>query len=84
MTVYKKRLRIVSFRVSEDEYAALQAISIASGAHSISDFARSVTCRFTKAEIGGGQQSHSDVIGMRRRLEELDLEVKRLALKVHA
>ena len=43
-SLLKRRGRIVSFRVSEEEYLNLCQATDAAGAHSISDFARHVTC----------------------------------------
>ena len=43
-SVIKRRSRTVSFRVSEEEYLNLCQATDSSGAHSISDFARHVTC----------------------------------------
>jgi len=41
----KKRSRIVSFRLSQEEYEALKALSESNGARSISEFTRSAACR---------------------------------------
>ena len=43
MTVLRKRDRPMSFRVSEDEYRALQVACIETGSRSISDLARQAT-----------------------------------------
>ena len=43
MTIFKRRTRIVSFRLSEDEYDQIRAVCIANGVRSISDFARAAT-----------------------------------------
>ncbi len=40
MPVYRPRTRLVNFRLSEDEYKTLKDISAASGARSVSDYAR--------------------------------------------
>jgi len=45
MPVLKRRSRIVSFRLSQEEYDALKDTCLAEGARSISDFARSAACR---------------------------------------
>ncbi|MCC6859786.1 MAG: hypothetical protein IT158_14555 [Bryobacterales bacterium] len=45
MPVFKKRNRIVSFRVSDEEYLVLQRISEQLGAHSVSAYARHLACR---------------------------------------
>jgi len=44
MPVFVRRTRAVSFRVSEEEYKRLQDASMASGAHSVSDYARDLIC----------------------------------------
>jgi hypothetical protein len=50
MTVFRRRSRIVSFRVSEDEFEMLKEVSRIRGAHSLSDYARYVTCRDLEGE----------------------------------
>src|SRR5688572_30726776 len=50
MAVLRKRNKLVSFRLSEQEYEALQSISVSEGARSISDFARAALCEVL---IGG-------------------------------
>jgi len=44
MAVIRKRNRLVSFRLSEQEYEALQNLTLTGGARSISDFARGALC----------------------------------------
>lgn len=44
MAVMRKRNRLVSFRLSEEEYEALQNFTVNEGARSISDFARATLC----------------------------------------
>src|SRR5688572_12499392 len=53
MAVLQKRSRLVSFRLSELEYEALQNFTASGGARSLSDFARSALCE--ALEIGGGR-----------------------------
>ena len=58
-TVIKSRRRIVSFRVSEEEYLNLCQATDSAGAHSISDFARHVTCHHSLVLVGGnGSNGH--------------------------
>jgi len=45
MSVLKRRSRIVSFRLLEDEYRALENRCVSEGIRSISDLARSAVCR---------------------------------------
>ena len=40
MTVLKPRSRMISVRLSEDEYSALQQLCVATGARSVSDLTR--------------------------------------------
>ena len=42
MGVLKRRTRLISFRLSDEEYQALLQITAAQGARSISDFSRTV------------------------------------------
>ena len=51
--VIKRRRRIVSFRVSEEEYLNLCQATDSAGAHSISDFARHVTCHHSLVLVNG-------------------------------
>ena len=44
MGVFKPRTRIVSFRLSQEEYEALKRLCLAQGAHSVSEYARAMTC----------------------------------------
>jgi hypothetical protein len=48
MGILKRRTRLVSFRVSDEEYEALLATSAAQGARSISDFSRTALCQALK------------------------------------
>jgi uncharacterized protein (DUF1778 family) len=80
MPVLKRRSRIVSFRLSQEEYDALKDTCVAQGARSISDFARSAACRL--ARNGNGFQDEAlqaAVLTLQGRVEELDRELKRLA-----
>lgn len=44
MSVYNPRTRLLSFRVSEQEYERLCALSSTQGAHSLADFIRTSVC----------------------------------------
>ena len=46
----KRRSRIVSFRLSDEEYNALKIISATRGARSVSEFTRSVACNMNERE----------------------------------
>ena len=52
MSVLKRRTKLVSFRLSDEEYEKLQEACVAEGARSISDFARA---KLQKSFWGQGQ-----------------------------
>ena len=80
MPVLKRRSRIVSFRLSQEEYDALKDTCIAQGARSISDFARSAACHLARNGNGSPDEAlQAAVRTLQARVEELDREVKRLA-----
>jgi uncharacterized protein (DUF1778 family) len=45
-----KRSRMVSFRVSPEEYDSLREASVTEGARSVSDFARFALCRLARTD----------------------------------
>ena len=52
MFVFKRKTRMVSFRLSEEEYQFLRAVSESKGARSVSDYARDTLFRISPpAEI---------------------------------
>lgn len=77
MTVLKRRSRMVSFRLSEKEYESLLTLCALRGARSLSDLARDTM----QALLHDGQEAGlaSLVSHLRKRMDDLDLEVKRLA-----
>ena len=48
MAVMNRRSRILSLRLSQEEYDLLRDLSAAQGARSISEFTRSVACQIPK------------------------------------
>ena len=57
MTILKRRTKLVSFRLSDEEYEKIQGACMAQGARSISEFARAALQRTTAS--GKDQQSES-------------------------
>ncbi|MDX2150474.1 MAG: hypothetical protein SFV54_07055 [Bryobacteraceae bacterium] len=82
MAVLKSRSRLVTFRLSTDEYEDLKRVCIEEGARSISDFARAAvlyrvqTRSATKASLG------DDLATLSSRLEELDSALKDLSGRI--
>jgi hypothetical protein len=76
MTVLKRRSRMVSFRLSEQEYENLLTLCSSRGARSLSDLARDAM----QALLHDGDRDGlpSLVQRLRKRMDDLDLEVKHL------
>jgi hypothetical protein len=58
MAILKRRTKLVSFRLSDEEYERVQGACIADGARSISDFARAAIQR-TAAPAAPGDLPHN-------------------------
>ena len=93
MTVMRKRNRLVSFRLSEQEYEALQNYTLTEGARSISDFARSTLCEVLdrNGTNGGNELRYKDNNTADRTLErlvatmgELNRVISRLSILVES
>ncbi len=85
MAVINKRERIVSFRVSEEEYQLLQELTAKQGAHSVSEFARTVAFlsqsrNSSVAEVKAQAQIHD----LRDRFEELVSQVEDLRRRIES
>jgi len=81
MTVLKRRSRMVSFRVSEQEYQNLVALCNHRGARSLSDLTREVMRDLFEAPLKNGKSNgvETEVQKLHYRMEDLDRELKRLA-----
>jgi hypothetical protein len=75
MSVFYRRTKIISFRVSEEEYGHLLRVSSESGAHSVSDWARAATF----AQSGNPSLMAGNSHQLQARVEELHREVLRLS-----
>lgn len=77
MTVLKARSRMISVRLSEDEYSALMNVCVATGARSLSDLARdamrlllnNTTYDRLPADPTGAVQTQMEILN--RRIDEL-------------
>ena|SRR5712692_6736986 len=79
MTVLKRRSRMVSFRLSEEEYEGLKHICIAAGARSLSDVARDAVQHLLETGSSPRRDLDAEFGLLSERMEALDREVKRLA-----
>lgn len=75
----KSRNRLVSFRLSPEEYDALKQVCIAAGARSISDFARESVLHGIETRRGARAFLGDDLATLSFRLEELDGALKNLS-----
>jgi hypothetical protein len=83
MTELKRRTRVVSFRLSEEEHKELTSYCVSQGVRSLSDFARLATfVQFESQTIS----EHADTALQQiyRRLAALDREVQRLGKMIGA
>jgi hypothetical protein len=78
MAVLTRRTRVVSFRVSEEEYQDLVHICLTRQARSLSDFARFVTLNQFDVDRSDDQPD-SVLRQIQRKLGVIDREVRKLA-----
>ena len=72
MNSAKRRTRLVTFRLDEQEYQGLRDLSIAQGARSISDFTRSTLCRLIGNQTGSSREAlEAEVYRLSREVERL-------------
>jgi len=69
---------MISFRVSEDEYAGLKNLCVNRGARSVSDMARDAVHQLVANHSWPNNQLETVVQVLQVRIEALDTEVKRL------
>ena len=71
MPVLKRRSRIVSFRLSDEEYAAMMESCISQGSRSLSDYARSAACHHPDGGngFGGDGEKGQSILELRNRVE---------------
>ena len=82
MPVLKRRSKMVSFRLSEQEYENLLALCSSIGARSLSDLARNAMNGLlgppTRDGDGNGDRIETAVAELHDRMLELDRELKQL------
>jgi hypothetical protein len=81
MAVLTRRTRVLSFRISEEEYQDLINLCMMRQSRSLSDFARLATLSQFEANTSN-TKSESTLREVYRKLGALDREVKRLAALV--
>ena len=77
MPIQKKRSRIVSFRLSDEEYDSLKSVTASRGARSVSEFTRSVACNLS-TNGNGPEKIESSLRLLTDRMEALDQRIRTL------
>lgn len=81
MTVLRPRSRSISVRLSEEEFAALQAVCIATGARSISDLARKAMQEVLE-RVDAENASNLNANGRSAKIKTLERKVEELAAEL--
>jgi hypothetical protein len=79
LPINKKRSRIVSFRLSQEEYDSLKSVSATRGARSVSDFTRSVAFQTNDRGNGGMDMIEETLRLLKDKMDTIDLEIKKLS-----
>ena len=74
--MFKTRTRMVSFRLSEDEYERLKDLSLMECARSVSEFARAALCKLPN---GNGESATTAA----PRMERMEVAIRQLKLEMH-
>jgi len=82
MSVLRKQSRIVTFRVSEEEYEVLTRSCLSSGARSLSDFARAAVVE--RLQMTGAPKINisSDLTTLGKALNDLDTAMQEASTKI--
>lgn len=80
MAILKRRSRMISFRLSEEEYAGLRTLCENEGARSVSDLARAAVSRLMRRE--SEIQVETVLRVLEGRMNTLDLQVQQLTAAV--
>jgi predicted DNA-binding protein len=84
MVVLKPRKRLVSLRLSDDEYERLVELRSAYGAHSTSDLARTAVCSFLERAEDPRELPTPAVAELQAKVGKMEAAVRRLSRKVSA
>jgi hypothetical protein len=75
----KRRSRIVSFRLSAEEYDSLRNLSASNGARSVSEFTRSVACQTIPEGATGAAKLDNALVRLNEVVDELHRRIERLS-----
>lgn len=84
MAVFKRKTRVVSFRLSQEEYEHLRQKSLAQGAHSVSDCARAaVLLLLADRTAAPADEFEAKIARLDEKMRQVEREVQRLARALH-
>jgi hypothetical protein len=75
--IQKRRSRIVSFRLSDEEYDSLKSVTASRGARSVSEFTRSVACNMS-TDGNGAEKIEDSLRTLNDRMQALDRRLQML------
>ncbi len=73
MSVLKRRSRMISIRLSDEEYTGLKRLCVVKGARSISDMARAAMTGLLAD--GGAEEMRMQLVGLHRKLDEISVRL---------
>jgi len=82
MAVLRRRTRLLTVRLSSEEYEALHKVSAAEGARSLSEFARTAILQFINARTGTRGSLTGDLTALGEQLEQIDDVIKDLSTRI--
>jgi hypothetical protein len=82
MSITRRKVRLVTFRLSAEEYQLLFETSMATGSRSVSDFTRNAVIRQSKLSAAPRGLLSDDLATIGRELYELDGELRRLCDRI--
>ncbi len=82
MAILAARKRIVTFRLTDTEFAALRRVCEVAGSRSISDFAREAVMQKVQSHGGAKPGASEDLRALNHRLEDLADGVRELRNRI--
>ena len=84
MAILNRKSRMISLRLSDDEYEALRTIYRSHGSRSLSEFARDAMKKVIKEDAAASSTLESRLLNLDTRMQELDHVVGRLVNMIEA
>jgi len=82
--MFKTRTRMLSFRLSEDEYERLRNLSVMERARSVSDFARSTLCSLPLGKGASSDPASARMDGLEGEIRQLRVDMQKLGQQMEA